>query len=90
MCVVFWFVDDKVWTVVKHNSTESVRVQGSSPQKPHVMTFNYSATLEQLRTLVGRSEQCQQEVMYLCRKSRLFNTWGWWYFNYELNDISNY
>ncbi|KAA0712083.1 Contactin-associated protein-like 5 [Triplophysa tibetana] len=75
--------DDKVWTVVKHNSTEMVRVQGSSPQKPHVMTFNYSATLDQLRTLVGRSEQCQQEVMYLCRKSRLFNTWdgtplSWW------------
>lgn len=70
------FPDDKVWTVVNHNSTEMVRVQGSSLQKPHVMKFNYSASLEQLRTLVGRSEQCQQEVVYLCRKSRLFNTWG--------------
>uniref|UniRef100_A0A673LG76 Contactin-associated protein-like 5 n=1 Tax=Sinocyclocheilus rhinocerous TaxID=307959 RepID=A0A673LG76_9TELE len=75
--------DDKVWTVVNHNSTEMVRVQGSSLQKPHVMKFNYSTSLEQLRTLVGRSEQCQQEVVYLCRKSRLFNTWdgtplSWW------------
>uniref|UniRef100_A0A8C2L3Q0 Contactin associated protein-like 5b n=1 Tax=Cyprinus carpio TaxID=7962 RepID=A0A8C2L3Q0_CYPCA len=75
--------DDKVWTVVNHNSTEMVRVQGSSLQKPHVMKFNYSASLEQLRTLVSKSEQCQQEVVYLCRKSRLFNTWdgtplSWW------------
>uniref|UniRef100_A0A671NBX6 Contactin associated protein-like 5b n=1 Tax=Sinocyclocheilus anshuiensis TaxID=1608454 RepID=A0A671NBX6_9TELE len=75
--------DDRVWTVVNHNSTEMVRVQGSSLQKPHVMKFNYSASLEQLRTLVGRSEQCKQEVVYLCRKSRLFNTWdgtplSWW------------
>ncbi|XP_016422703.1 contactin-associated protein-like 5, partial [Sinocyclocheilus rhinocerous] len=75
--------DDRVWTVVNHNSAEMVRVQGSSLQKPHVMKFNYSASLEQLRTLVGRSEQCQQEVVYLCRKSRLFNTWdgtplSWW------------
>uniref|UniRef100_A0A671SPW2 Contactin-associated protein-like 5 n=1 Tax=Sinocyclocheilus anshuiensis TaxID=1608454 RepID=A0A671SPW2_9TELE len=53
--------DDKVWTVVNHNSTEMVRVQGSSLQKPHVMKFNYSTSLEQLRTLVGRSEQCQRE-----------------------------
>lgn len=71
-----FFLDDKVWTVVNHNSTEMVKVQGSSLQKPHVMKFNYSASLEQLRTLVSKSEQCQQEVVYLCRKSRLFNTWG--------------
>uniref|UniRef100_A0A8C2APN1 Contactin associated protein-like 5b n=1 Tax=Cyprinus carpio TaxID=7962 RepID=A0A8C2APN1_CYPCA len=75
--------ETSVWTVVNHNSTEMVRVQGSSLQKPHVMKFNYSTSLEQLRTLVGRSEQCQQEVVYLCRKSRLFNTWdgtplSWW------------
>lgn len=76
VCIHLCFPDDKVWTVVNHNSTEMVRVQGSSLQKPHVMKFNYSASLEQLRTLVGRSEQCQQEVVYLCRKSRLFNTWG--------------
>lgn len=76
LCIYLCFPDDKVWTVVNHNSTEMVRVQGSSLQKPHVMKFNYSASLEQLRTLVGRSEQCQQEVVYLCRKSRLFNTWG--------------
>ncbi|KAM6984982.1 contactin-associated protein-like 5 [Aplochiton taeniatus] len=75
--------EERVWTVVTHNSTAPVRVQGSSPQKPYVMRFNYSASPEQLRALVTGSEQCQQEVVYSCRKSRLFNTWdgsplSWW------------
>ncbi|XP_029112756.1 contactin-associated protein-like 5 [Scleropages formosus] len=69
--------EDKVWTVVSHNSTEPVHVRGSTLQRPHVMRFNYSASPEQLRALVATSEQCQQEVVYRCRKSRLFNTWDW-------------
>uniref|UniRef100_A0A8C7KRU7 Contactin-associated protein-like 5 n=1 Tax=Oncorhynchus kisutch TaxID=8019 RepID=A0A8C7KRU7_ONCKI len=73
----------KVWTVVTHNSTDPVRVQGSTLQKPYVMKFNYSASPEQLMALVAGSEQCRQEVMYGCRKSRLFNTrdgtpLSWW------------
>ncbi|CAB1346973.1 unnamed protein product [Coregonus sp. 'balchen'] len=76
-------VENKVWTVVTHNSTDPVRVQGSTLQKPYVMKFNYSASPEQLMALVARSEQCQQEVLYGCRKSRLFNTrdgspLSWW------------
>uniref|UniRef100_A0A8C7DMR3 Contactin associated protein family member 5 n=1 Tax=Oncorhynchus kisutch TaxID=8019 RepID=A0A8C7DMR3_ONCKI len=74
--------ENKVWTVVIHNSTDPVRVQGSTLQNPYIMKFNYSASPEQLMALVARSEQCQQEVVYSCRKSRLFNTWGdplsWW------------
>uniref|UniRef100_A0A668AK63 Contactin associated protein-like 5a n=1 Tax=Myripristis murdjan TaxID=586833 RepID=A0A668AK63_9TELE len=75
--------EERVWTVVTHNSTAPVRVRGSSPQKPHVMKFNYSASAEQLRAVITGSEQCQQEVVYSCRKSRLFNTWdgtplSWW------------
>uniref|UniRef100_A0A4W5JZD5 Contactin associated protein-like 5a n=1 Tax=Hucho hucho TaxID=62062 RepID=A0A4W5JZD5_9TELE len=75
--------ENKVWTVVTHNSTDPVRVQGSTLQKPYIMKFNYSASPEQLMALVAGSEQCQQEVMYRCRKSRLFNTrdgspLSWW------------
>nr|XP_046219038.1 contactin-associated protein-like 5 [Oncorhynchus gorbuscha] len=75
--------EDKVWTVVTHNSTDPVRVQGSTLQKPYVMKFNYSASPEQLMALVAGSVQCRQEVMYGCRKSRLFNTrdgtpLSWW------------
>ncbi|KAL0963896.1 hypothetical protein UPYG_G00315040 [Umbra pygmaea] len=75
--------EDKVWTVVTHNSTDPVKVQGSTLQKPYIMKFNYSTSPEHLMALVAGSEQCQQEVMYSCRKSRLFNTWdgsplSWW------------
>uniref|UniRef100_A0A668ALG1 Contactin associated protein-like 5a n=1 Tax=Myripristis murdjan TaxID=586833 RepID=A0A668ALG1_9TELE len=59
--------EERVWTVVTHNSTAPVRVRGSSPQKPHVMKFNYSASAEQLRAVITGSEQCQQEVVYSCR-----------------------
>uniref|UniRef100_A0A3B4GBV9 Contactin associated protein like 5 n=1 Tax=Pundamilia nyererei TaxID=303518 RepID=A0A3B4GBV9_9CICH len=75
--------EKKVWTVLSHNSTAPVTVQTSSLQKPHVMIFNYSASAKQLRAIVSGSEQCQQEVVYNCRKSRLFNTkdgspLSWW------------
>ncbi|XP_042283175.1 contactin-associated protein-like 5 [Thunnus maccoyii] len=75
--------DEKVWTVLTHNSTAPVTVQGSSLQRPHIMKFNYSASAEQLHAIVSRSEQCQQEVVYNCRKSHLFNTkdgspLSWW------------
>ncbi|XP_060767941.1 contactin-associated protein-like 5 [Neoarius graeffei] len=75
--------EEKVWMVIGHNSSKPVHVQGSSFQKPHVMKLNYSASLLQLTTLLHRAQHCQQEVIYRCRKSRLFNTWdgtplSWW------------
>ncbi|XP_056146094.1 contactin-associated protein-like 5 isoform X2 [Lampris incognitus] len=75
--------EERVWTVVTHSSTAPVRVRGSSLQKPYIMKFNYSASAEQLRAIVTGSEQCQQEVLYHCRKSRLFSTLdgaplSWW------------
>ncbi|KAM9850475.1 contactin-associated protein-like 5 [Aulostomus maculatus] len=75
--------EEKVWTVLSHNSTVPVRVQGFSLQRPHVMAFNYSISAQQLHAIVSRSDHCQQEVVYNCRKSRLFNTkdgspQAWW------------
>ncbi|KAJ8252791.1 hypothetical protein GJAV_G00205620 [Gymnothorax javanicus] len=74
---------ERVWTVVAHNNTQPVRVRGSTLQKPYRASFNYSASPQQLRNLVAGSELCQQEVVYRCRKSRLFNTkvgtpQSWW------------
>ncbi|KAA8593045.1 hypothetical protein FQN60_018500, partial [Etheostoma spectabile] len=66
--------EEKVWTVLTHNNTTPVTVQGSSLYKPHIMKFNYSASAEQIRAIVSGSEHCQQEVVYNCKKSRLFNT----------------
>ncbi|XP_062845346.1 contactin-associated protein-like 5 isoform X2 [Trichomycterus rosablanca] len=75
--------EEKVWMVIDHNSSQPVSVQGTGVHTPHVMKLNYSATLQQLTTLLHRAQHCQQEVMYHCRKSRLFNTWdgtplSWW------------
>ncbi|XP_068602847.1 contactin-associated protein-like 5 [Brachionichthys hirsutus] len=75
--------EEKVWTVLSHNVPAAVTVQGSSVHKPHIMSLNYSASAEQLRAVVSGSEQCQQEVVYNCKKSRLFNTkdgspLSWW------------
>ncbi|CAJ1078873.1 contactin-associated protein-like 5 [Xyrichtys novacula] len=75
--------DERVWTVVSHNVSTPVRVQGSSLLNPHIMTFNYSSTPNQLHTIISASEHCQQEVVYSCRKSRLFNPkdgrpLAWW------------
>ncbi|XP_068186005.1 contactin-associated protein-like 5 [Antennarius striatus] len=75
--------EEKVWTVLSHNIPAAVTVQGSSVNKPHVMSLNYSASAEQLRAIVSGSEQCQQEVVYNCKRSRLFNNkdgspLSWW------------
>lgn len=73
---LFFLAEKKVWTVLTHDGPATVTVQGSSLPKPHMRMFNYSASVEQLRAIVSGSEQCQQEVAYNCRKSRLFNTKG--------------
>lgn len=70
------FSEEKVWTVLAHSSPAPVTVQGFGMHEPHVTRFNYSASAEQLRAIVSGSEQCQQEVVYSCKKSRLFNTKG--------------
>lgn len=76
VCVGFVYLEKRVWTVLAHNITAPVKVQGSSLQKPHIMMFNYSASAKQLHAIITGSEQCQQEVVYNCRNSRLFNTKG--------------
>lgn len=67
--------------MLTHNSPAPVTIHGSSLQKPYVMRFDYSASAEQLRAIVSGSEQCQQEVVYSCKRSRLFNTKGQYYFS---------
>lgn len=71
-----YFPEDKVWTVVHHNSTDPVRVQGSTLDKPHRAHFDYGVLPDQLGALVSQSEYCQQTLTYQCRRSRLFSTWG--------------
>ncbi|KAK3533181.1 hypothetical protein QTP70_013012 [Hemibagrus guttatus] len=67
---------DKLWTVVGHDHLQPVSVQGSTPRSPYVLIFNYSISPYHIRSLVASAEHCQQEVIYRCRKSRLFDTWA--------------
>uniref|UniRef100_A0A4W4H9P2 Contactin associated protein-like 5a n=1 Tax=Electrophorus electricus TaxID=8005 RepID=A0A4W4H9P2_ELEEL len=75
--------ENKVWTVIDHNSTGQVRVRGSTPERIYSSRFDYGASPEQLGALVAESQYCQQRLTYRCRRSRLFNTWdgvplSWW------------
>uniref|UniRef100_A0A3P9HG90 Contactin associated protein-like 5a n=1 Tax=Oryzias latipes TaxID=8090 RepID=A0A3P9HG90_ORYLA len=75
--------EKKVWTVLSHNGTAPIQVQGSSPKRPHTLRLSYNASAEQMRSIVSGSEHCQQEVVYNCKKSRLFNAkdgspLSWW------------
>uniref|UniRef100_A0A8C3G404 Contactin associated protein family member 5 n=1 Tax=Cyclopterus lumpus TaxID=8103 RepID=A0A8C3G404_CYCLU len=74
--------EEKVWTVLAHDVPSPVAVRGSSLHSPHVTRLNYSASAEQLRSVVTGAEQCQQEVVYNCKKPDHFNPLGgpltWW------------
>ncbi|KAK5854293.1 hypothetical protein PBY51_015377 [Eleginops maclovinus] len=75
--------EDQAWTVIQHNNTDLTRVRPSPGRNQHSAHFEYTAEEEQLTAIISQSEHCQQEVTYLCRKSRLLNTpdgplLSWW------------
>ncbi|XP_062870599.1 contactin-associated protein-like 4 isoform X2 [Trichomycterus rosablanca] len=81
--LVYCNMSDKVWTVIPHNNTELTKLRVSTGSSKHMAFFNYSADVEQLSAIITRSERCQQEVSYHCKKSRLLNTpdgapFTWW------------
>lgn len=62
--------------VIQHNNTELTRVRQSPGVDQHSVHFDYTSEEEQLLAAIGQSENCQQELSYHCRKSRLLNTQG--------------
>ncbi|XP_068103502.1 contactin-associated protein-like 5 [Hyperolius riggenbachi] len=75
--------EDKIWTIIQHNVSEVTAVRGSIPGRPYSMTFNYSASAEQLEAAINSAEYCEQEVLYHCKHSRLLNSpsgnpYTWW------------
>uniref|UniRef100_A0A3Q3AZG5 Contactin-associated protein-like 4 n=1 Tax=Kryptolebias marmoratus TaxID=37003 RepID=A0A3Q3AZG5_KRYMA len=76
--------DEKTWMVIQHNNTELTKVRPSPGVKQLLVHFDYMSEEEQLLTVIDQSEHCQQELSYLCRKSRLLNTqegsmFSWWF-----------
>ncbi|XP_069472865.1 contactin-associated protein-like 5 isoform X2 [Ambystoma mexicanum] len=75
--------EDKIWTVVDHNNTGLVRVQGYDVARPYSMSFSYGTSTQQLTAMINSAEYCEQEVAYHCRRSRLLNSpngtpFTWW------------
>lgn len=62
--------------VIQHNNTEMTTVHLSPETDRHLAHFDYAAGEEQLTAIISQSEQCEQELSYHCRKSRLLNTPG--------------
>lgn len=77
LCPVFVFPsEDRAWMVIQHNNTELTTVPLSAESNQHLTHFDYASAEEQIAAIIGQSEHCEQELSYLCRKSRLLNTPG--------------
>nr|XP_040040806.1 contactin-associated protein-like 4 isoform X2 [Gasterosteus aculeatus aculeatus] len=75
--------EDVSWMVIRHNNTELTRVHSSPDRHGHLAHFDYASEEEQLAAVISQSERCEQELSYLCRKSRILNTpegapLAWW------------
>lgn len=68
--------EDVSWMVIRHNNTELTRVHSSPDRHGHLAHFDYASEEEQLAAVISQSERCEQELSYLCRKSRILNTPG--------------
>lgn len=72
-CASSFVFQDTTWTIIQHNNTELTRVKIANRENPHSVFFKYAASLEQLQATINHAEQCEQEVAYHCKKSRLSN-----------------
>ncbi|XP_072326107.1 contactin-associated protein-like 5 isoform X1 [Scyliorhinus torazame] len=76
--------EDTTWTIIQHNNTKETKLRGSpNHNEPYIVSFNYSANVKQLQTMINSAEHCEQEIGYHCKNSRLLNTPGgapltWW------------
>ncbi|KAB0363024.1 hypothetical protein FD754_007180, partial [Muntiacus muntjak] len=59
------------WTSVQHNGSHLVRVKSLNGESPHPVFFKYMASMDQLQTIIGYADNCQQELTFHCQKSRL-------------------
>ncbi|KAG7526547.1 contactin-associated protein-like 4 [Solea senegalensis] len=76
--------EEDTWMVIQHNNTNMTQVRPSPGVNQHLVHFDYSAEEEQLTAAISQSEDCEQELSYHCRKSRLLNTpegspFSWWF-----------
>uniref|UniRef100_A0A670Z7Q0 Contactin associated protein family member 4 n=1 Tax=Pseudonaja textilis TaxID=8673 RepID=A0A670Z7Q0_PSETE len=91
--LVYCNMTDTTWTIIQHNNTDLTRVKTANRENPHSVFFKYAASLEQLQATINHAEQCEQELAYHCKKSRLSNKqngipFSWWIG--KVNDTQTY
>ena len=62
---------DTAWTSVQHNGSHLVKVKSLNGESPHPVFFKYIASMDQLQTIIDYVDNCQQELTFHCKKSRL-------------------
>ncbi|KAG7453711.1 contactin-associated protein-like 2 [Solea senegalensis] len=75
--------DEKVWTTVKNNLSPQTSVTSADQEGKAVLKITYNVTDEQVLSVTGNAEYCEQYVAYACRMSRLLNSpdgvpYSWW------------
>ncbi|CAM9824288.1 unnamed protein product [Rangifer tarandus platyrhynchus] len=69
--LVYCNMTDTAWTSVQHNGSHLVRVKSLNEESPHPVFFKYMASMDQLQTIIDYADNCQQELTFHCKKSRL-------------------
>ncbi|XP_047187916.1 contactin-associated protein-like 2b isoform X1 [Scophthalmus maximus] len=75
--------EEKVWTTVKNNLSPQTSVSNADQEGKAVLQITYNVTDEQVLSITGNAEYCEQYVAYACRMSRLLNSpdgvpFTWW------------
>ncbi|KAG7236667.1 hypothetical protein INR49_000648, partial [Caranx melampygus] len=74
---------ERVWTTLKNNLSPQTSVTSADQEGKAALQITYNVTDEQVLSITGSAEYCEQYVAYACRMSRLLNTpdnipFTWW------------
>lgn len=68
-------LEDRAWTIIRHNRHYATRVLGSSVDRPFLGAVEYwNASWAEVSALANASEYCEQRIEFSCYNSRLLNT----------------
>ncbi|XP_032705861.1 contactin-associated protein-like 3, partial [Lontra canadensis] len=63
--------EDTTWTSVQHNGSQLAKVKSSNGEGPQPVFFKYTASPDQLQAIMDGADDCRQELVLHCKKSRL-------------------
>ncbi|XP_006877540.1 PREDICTED: contactin-associated protein-like 3-like [Chrysochloris asiatica] len=81
--LVYCNMTDTTWTSIEHNGFHLTTMKSSDGESFHPVLFNYSVSMDQLQAIINHADQCQQELTFHCKKSRLSSAHdgtplSWW------------